>query len=468
MLRFAEQTISGIQVYKNVIDCDDYYVKELSSGIPELIFSISIYNPAYYFIQEETRIFEHNWKGVDHTFQVKAIDAGEKLATIKCQYYLEDWQRNNYWGFAMEDTIGNIVSHVLPDGWTLTDNSGDSTTQLVELAAGNRLDVVKACEQLWPELTVMFDNAYSTATIVNTTAGQNLGAMVSRDLNLKKLTYKGKSTTFATRIYPLGKDGLKIDSVNGGLDYVQDLTYTNRVICAAYVNESIEDANELLTAAQEILADYSVPKRSYSCDIVDIAAASPVAYAWLAVHMFDKVTIVDDTRYNRKMVYSVVERWVYPYMPQKNKVVLSTTAPKLQTQLTSLAQSVAKQSNELQTQMSDNISIAINQRIGTDLGNIRIVDANQDGYPDTLYIADDADPTSALYVLRIDRMGVARSTDGYSGAYTYMVTWPDEDVTVYEDTAIHIYNGNEYAPQQITYLDSNNEPQTITVLAAQS
>ena len=38
------------------LEIDDYYIKELASGLDELVFSISIWNPHYQAIQEETNI----------------------------------------------------------------------------------------------------------------------------------------------------------------------------------------------------------------------------------------------------------------------------------------------------------------------------------------------------------------------------------------------------------------------------
>lgn len=465
MLSFADSNYLGIAIYRDKIDCDDYFIKELASGLHELQFKISIYNPAYKYIAEESRIFEDRWNGADQCFVVKAIDAGEKHATMKCQYDLDDWKGNVYWDFALDDTFANIVNHVLPDGWTLVNNSGDVTTHLLELDACTRFEVVMKCDELWPDLTALFNNYTKVVTIVNKKNGTNYGAMVARDLNLRKLTYKGKSTDFATRVFPLGKDGLKITDVNQGSEYVEDTTYSSKIICAHMIDTSIEDANELKAAAEKALEEISVPRRSYSCDIVDIAAALPQQYAWLDMHLFDKVMIIDDTKYNGRLTYSVVERTVYPYMPNKNRVVLSSTAPRIQNQVRSVSAKVAEEAGNMVQQITDIAASLISSLLSD--GNIRILDTNNDGKIDTIYVADNVNPASAQNVIRIDSTGIARSTTGYSGQFTYGEVWSTSRWAIRGEALPMSFSAVNYVPTTLTYKDGNGTNQTITVLAEQ-
>ena len=55
--------------------------------------------------------------------------------------------------------------------------------------------------------------------------------------------------------------------------------------------------------------------------------------------------------------------------------------------------------------------------VGAAGGAIRLVDTDRDGMPDTLYIADSADPAQALLVRRLDHDGWAVSKTGYNGPY---------------------------------------------------
>ena len=70
---------------------DDYYIKELASGLDELCFSISIWDEQYQAIQEESSIFEQS-DGKSAYYLVKAIDGGVNTANIKCQIDLDEWR----------------------------------------------------------------------------------------------------------------------------------------------------------------------------------------------------------------------------------------------------------------------------------------------------------------------------------------------------------------------------------------
>ena len=56
---------------------------------------------------------------------------------------------------------------------------------------------------------------------------------------------------------------------------------------------------------------------------------------------------------------------------------------------------------------------------------MRLLDTNDDGVPDTLYIADDPDPSQAVNVWRFNYQGWAGSTNGYNGPFSLGVNFDD-------------------------------------------
>lgn len=68
------------------------------------------------------------------------------------------------------------------------------------------------------------------------------------------------------------------------------------------------------------------------------------------------------------------------------------------------------------------ISLLTSTLIGANGGSVRLLDTNGDGEPDTLYIADDPDPTKAVKVWRFNYQGWGASTNGYQGPYTMGAT----------------------------------------------
>ena len=60
--------------------------------------------------------------------------------------------------------------------------------------------------------------------------------------------------------------------------------------------------------------------------------------------------------------------------------------------------------------------------LGASGGAARLLDTNNDGMPDTLYIADDPDPTKARKVWRFNHEGWGASENGYNGPFTMGAT----------------------------------------------
>ena len=63
-----------------------------------------------------------------------------------------------------------------------------------------------------------------------TKRGQDRGAYVYSELNLRDRDYQSDTYDLATRLYPYGKDGLSIVSVNGGLEYIDNTQFTSKII----------------------------------------------------------------------------------------------------------------------------------------------------------------------------------------------------------------------------------------------
>ena len=409
--------------------CDDYYIKQLASGLDELIFTISIWDENYAAIQEESSIREQSGSPVNYL--VKAIDGGKETATVKCQIDLDEWRSvlNVHYNSG-SNSVGDIVDAVKPTGWTVTDNSGISYKRTIELEAATPFDVLTQCRSTFNNITFRFDNINKSVDIINMANGTNLGAFVTRDLNLTANNYKGKSTSFATRLYAYGKDGLSFADINGGKPYVENHSYTNRVICAYWNDDRYTVAANLLLDAQAKIDAMAVPQRSFDLSVVDLAAVNPAKYSELSFTLFSVVSLIDQTRSGSKVDHTVVERWIYPYHPEKNKVTLSTTAPRIQSQVSQVINAVTNVNSEWYQQQAAYFNALTAAILGANGGSVRMLDTNGDGEPDTLYIADDPDPTQAVHVWRFNYLGWAASSNGYNGPFTLGATF-DDGGTIY-------------------------------------
>ena len=90
---------------------------------------------------------------------------------------------------------------------------------------------------------------------------------------------------------------------------------------------------------------------------------------------------------------------------------------------TNIADTISDQQQEIQKRPTssavENIASQITAAIlGAKGGAVRLLDTNNDGVPDTLYIADNPDPTQAQKVWRFNYEGWGASKTGYNGPFT--------------------------------------------------
>ena len=123
-----------------------------------------------------------------------------------------------------------------------------------------------------------------------------------------------------------------------------------------------------------------------------------------------------------------------------------------------LAQTIVNQQKEIDSKPSITIveqitNILTESILGALGGCVRLLDNNNDGMPDELYIADNPDPTRAVYVWRFNYMGWAGSSNGYNGPFVMGATIPDGLLATFV-TAAHLVAGTiQSADGQSFYLN---------------
>jgi|GEM_PF-2955155 len=95
------------------------------------------------------------------------------------------------------------------------------------------------------------------------------GYQVRYEKNLKNIT-RTDDYDIVTKLYPFGADDLDIGSVNGGLLYLSNNTYTAEVLEGIWVNQDIATAQELKDAATKYLAKVCRPRHNYRAKHVDL------------------------------------------------------------------------------------------------------------------------------------------------------------------------------------------------------
>ena len=91
--------------------------------------------------------------------------------------------------------------------------------------------------------------------------------------------------------------------------------------------------------------------------------------------------------------------------------------------IVSQGQGIHKKPNASEVQKIANT--ITNTILGAKGGAVRFIDTNNDGEPDTLYIADNPDPVKAKKVWRFDYEGWRASKNGYNGPFSVVATLED-------------------------------------------
>ena len=405
------------------ISNDDYYIRELASGLDEVVFHMSIRDPMFKYIVEEARIRDRD----QNYYLIKQIDAGNKDAKIVAQIDIDAFKSAMFENYTNNSaTVFNTVLSVLPAGWNCIDHSGVTIRRTIPTSDNARDYNVTAWKVLQDccntyKVRFRFDNVNKIVYIVNPATYTNLGAYATRDLNLKELNFKGKSTDFVTRLYAEGADGLTFADINGGKNYVDNNTYSNKVVSAYWKDERYEDADSLLADAIEKLKALAVPSRSYDCDVLDLANTNPDMYGFEDFSLFNIITLIDDAQ-ERRLDYQIVERWNYPYYPVQNKVVLSTETPKIQNQVVSLIDAVSSPTSTFQQMMQSAIANSTALITGNKGGYVVFHDTDNDDIPDEILIMDTPDISTATKVWRWNKNGLGYSNSGYNGQYGLAMT----------------------------------------------
>lgn len=402
---------------------DDYYIRYLSNGLDEIVFNVSIRDDVYKYITEEARIRDRD----QNYYIIKQIDAGNEQAKVVAQIDIDDWKSAMYQNYTNNSaTVVNTVLSVLPSGWSCIDRSlvtirrtiptSDTTTDYNVTA----WKVLQDCCNVY-KVRFRFDSANKIVYIVNPDNYENVGAFATRDLNLKDLNFKGKSNDFCTRLYAEGADGLTFEELNNGKPYVENFSYSNKVISAYWKDERYTDAQSLLDDATAKLNASCVPQRSYDCDVLDLKNTNPEMYGFEDFSLFSVITLIDDAKQER-LDYQIVEKWEYPYYPVNNKVVLSTETPKIQSQVVQLIDAVNNATSPFQMMLQSAIANSTALITGNHGGYVILHDSDGNGTPDEILIMDTDNIETAMNVWRWNKNGLGFSSTGYEGQYGTAIT----------------------------------------------
>ena len=156
----------------------------------------------------------------------------------------------------------------------------------------NRLELIREIQNIWGGYLV-WDSANKIVHLRDGGKWQNYtGFQVRYRKNLKHIT-RTQSNRIITKMYCFGHDDLDIASVNGGLKYITNHSYTPREYVGIYKNQDIYNAQELKEKATAELSLNCHPQYKYTIKMVDTRTLPEFSHEDFAVG--DMVDVVDET-----------------------------------------------------------------------------------------------------------------------------------------------------------------------------
>lgn len=166
-------------------------------------------------------------------------------------------------------TAGHALYAILQgSGWSLgtVDVAG---IRDLEIEKASRLAIIKQIQNIWGGYLV-WDSVNRIVHLRDAGKWQPYtGFQVRYRKNLKHIT-RTQSNRIVTKLYPFGHDDLDIATVNGGIKYITNKSYTSREYVGIYKNQDIYDQSELLEKATAELELICRPRYLYKVKLVDV------------------------------------------------------------------------------------------------------------------------------------------------------------------------------------------------------
>lgn len=262
--------------------------------------------------------------------------------------------------------------------------------------------------------------------------GMNRGVSIRYGKNLTDIQQEQNCSSVATGVYPYWSSDVdgntvlvelpeKIVNAPGTYNFVKI-----RTLDLSGEFETQPTVEQLRSRTESYIKsnDIGVPKVSLTVSFVQLEQYEEYKHLKLLerVALFDTVNVefpalgVSATAKAVKMVYDVIAERV-------KSVMLGSVRANIADTIATQAKEIEKKPSK--TFMQTAVEALTKTILGASGGSVRLLDENGDGEPDTLYIADNPDPTQAVKVWRFNYEGWGASRSGYAGPFEMGATFND-------------------------------------------
>lgn len=174
-------------------------------------------------------------------------------------------------------------------GWTILSSSTEKRT--VTLNEETRYDGILAIVDRF-KYEIHWDIKQKIITIEPKIGRENAGLYIHDQVNLRDVSPAADSYDLITRIVPRGAGGMGIESINGGVPYLENFSYTNKVKTARWTDERYFVIENLMADAQKILDERCRVRQAFQADVSDLAKADPDTWGFLDYQIGDTVDLI--------------------------------------------------------------------------------------------------------------------------------------------------------------------------------
>lgn len=290
------------------------------TGLTTLAFTLSPRDPALPQLREESLIRD---TATGQTYRLRGIHILPSEAEFSARLQLDDWEASAVTRFVRTSaTAQEILGEILPKNWSLRClQTSDVTRDFTMEFGGTPLDIVEKVQELY-SCAIAYDNLQQVCILSFPECLPVSDTVLTEGADLRSIPeYTGKSTSLCTRIYPVGADNVTIESVNHGLPYVENHSYTDRVIAKIWKDERYTIPAHLKAAAQEMVDSLCQPETAWEISIHDLYRRDPERWAGHKAVLGQRIKV---TWQGREITAMIVEETVYPDDPGKNTLCIGS------------------------------------------------------------------------------------------------------------------------------------------------
>lgn len=273
-------------------------------GIGELTFSVP---STYKHLELEGYIQVEN----DHEYVIKEIVTHGTNREVVCILNIEEILGMAWSKFISRDNTLMKCAELVLSGtrWRAVDKSSCNVKRNLYGTVTNSYNLLQMMCTVY-NVEFIFDTYNKTVTFVDK-VGKDAGVYFINDINLKQLNVDTHTHKYITRVIPVGKDGLTIESVNNGKNYLENKTYTDKNIYGIWQSDKHDDPSALKADAKRFLDEMAIPYETYEVVVDDLYALK--GYTDFKYGLGDIVTIIDgdtETRIQQRIIqrtYNLLE-----------------------------------------------------------------------------------------------------------------------------------------------------------------